>query len=384
MGSRSKLFLLVLLTPFFLWMQVETSHGTTPNDTIYTSGNICGECHAQIHGRWKNSMHALSVRDPIFDNAYNEAYRASAGKAKFLCLKCHSPTTYMTGDYDLKLQISMEGITCDFCHTTKSVDLNSEVFPYVSEPGDVKRGPLRLGEDEVQAHQTEFSPLHTSSSFCAGCHEYTNSEGTPILSTYSEWLASPYAEKGVQCQNCHMPLTQGPSLQKGKSPANRPINEHNLAGGHSIEQLKKAVKIQIVRAEREGEFLNVSVKITNVGSGHMVPTGLPTRKLVLRVEVKTADGEVLSRESKTYQKVLVNGEGKVISRDSEIWYAKKVLYDNRLLPLLEERSEEFTFQLPQKVDFYFVSATISYLYEPLILQKQKMELIMDSESMEIR
>ena len=56
-----------------------------------------------------------------------------------------------------------------------------------------------------------------SSRVCAACHEDhadprdTNDDfretyvGPPSQTTYSEWAASDFATKGVQCQDCHMP-----------------------------------------------------------------------------------------------------------------------------------------------------------------------------------
>ena len=385
MKTKTIIIFLIFLSPIYLANLIAISYSAASKESIYTSGHLCGECHVQIYNRWKNSLHAFSVQDPIFDSAYTKAYRASGGKAKYLCLRCHAPTTYKTEDYDLNLAISREGVTCDFCHTVKSIDLSSKGFPYKLEVGDIKRGPLHLKKGEPQVHQAEYSKLHLESSFCAGCHEYTNDSGVPILSTYSEWLASPYAAKGIQCQNCHMPVTlEGSSGTKDRPSGKRRINEHNLAGGHSVEQLRKAVKLEIEKIKRDGKLLDVVVKVTNVGSGHMVPTGLPTRKLVLKVEVKTADGKTIAQASKVYQKILTDGNGRVITEDSLIWYSKKVVYDNRLIPLLGGRSEEFSFNLPRKRGSYYITTSISYLYEPSISQKQKMEMVMDSQTVEVK
>ncbi len=383
MGAK-KIILLASLLAMAYTLSPGARVYASSEGSIYTSSRVCGECHKEIYKRWKNSMHAFSLQDPIFDSAYTEAYRNTKGESRYLCLKCHVPTTNVTGDYDLKLQISSEGITCDFCHSVKRVNLESVGFPYTQEVSNVKRGPIPLKKDAADGHEVEYSELHTTSAFCAGCHQYTNPNGVLVLGTYNEWLASPYSDKGIQCQDCHMPLIpEQKSAVKGSSSSARRINEHNLAGGHSIKQLKKAIKLDIAEINKDGNLLNVAVKIANVGSGHMVPTGLPTRKLILKVEVKTADGRMVSNARKVYQKVLVDEKGEVITRDSQVWYAKKVLYDNRLIPLLEHRKEEFTFLLPKGGASYLVNASVSYLYEPTIPQKQKMELVMDSVSQEV-
>lgn len=48
--------------------------------------------------------------------------------------------------------------------------------------------------------------LPSGSQFCAPCHSLSF-WGTPIYQSFDEWLKSPYAAEGVQCQNCHMAPT---------------------------------------------------------------------------------------------------------------------------------------------------------------------------------
>ncbi len=36
----------------------------------YTSSEVCAKCHEDIYRTWKNSLHALSLSDPVFDAAY--------------------------------------------------------------------------------------------------------------------------------------------------------------------------------------------------------------------------------------------------------------------------------------------------------------------------
>ena len=56
------------------------------NEAEYTSSLVCGKCHEAIYSKWKNSMHAQSISDPIFDLAFMQAVKESGEEAKKLCL----------------------------------------------------------------------------------------------------------------------------------------------------------------------------------------------------------------------------------------------------------------------------------------------------------
>ena len=65
----------------------------------FISSNICGKCHVDIFKYWKNSMHSLSYQDPIFMNAYKQAFFDTDGKAKEFCLRCHAPISYYSKNF---------------------------------------------------------------------------------------------------------------------------------------------------------------------------------------------------------------------------------------------------------------------------------------------
>jgi hypothetical protein len=81
---------------------------------------------------------------------------------------------------------------------------------------------------------------------CAPCHEYRNSLGFAVLSTYSEWKASPHAKAGKQCQTCHMSRVAGdvvdPKVQRSTLAK---INLHQMPGSHSIDAGKLNVKMEV-------------------------------------------------------------------------------------------------------------------------------------------
>ncbi len=324
-------------------------------------------------------MHSMSIEDPIFKASYMESYFNTAGESKFNCLRCHAPMTLVNKDYDLKQEITREGVSCDFCHSVKKVDLNNKENPFELDIGEIKRGPL--SDVDSPAHKTAPSSLFKSSELCAGCHEYINDIGVTILGTYSEWKTSSYAEKGIHCQNCHMPLIPGQIVRpKIKITKEKQINLHAISASHSTEQLRKALKVEIKKINVEGDIIEVVVGVTNIGSGHSVPTGVPSRKLILLVELRTPN-EYFS-QYRTYQKIMLDESGEVIQKEWEVFLnSAKVSFDNRIRPG-ETRTERFAFATPRNKKIT-ISARIEYLYKTRVLSPTEMRVKMAEDTRKI-
>jgi len=336
----------------------------------------CGECHQEIFAMWQRGMHSMAVSNPIFDASYTQAYRYSAGKAKEICLRCHAPVAVHTGDLEMLKPISREGVSCDYCHSAVSVQLEKRDRTIQIVLDGVKRGPLR--DATSPAHKVANSPLHLSSDFCAGCHEYVNSNGVPVLSTYSEWKASQQAAAGVTCQKCHMPLTPGETVPPALASSRGNINRHDISGGHSIERVKKAARVRILQVERKApDTVEIKVEVANIGSGHSIPTGMPTRKLILEVVLFAGDREV-GHFKREYQRKLLGKQGELIFEDYKaILDARSVMQDNRLRPgeVRVERFEAFG----QAKGPLRAEATLHYRYEPKIMISQEMAIEMASD-----
>lgn len=350
-------------------------------DTVLEPGVLnpsarCGQCHQQIYETWERSLHAQSAMDPIFQASYMQAYLETAGKAREICLRCHAPAAVLSGDLEMRQPLSREGIPCDFCHSVVSVDLKRRDQPFRLMLDGVKRGPL---PDAVSpAHKVAKSELHKSAEFCAGCHEYVNPAGVPILSTYSEWKASWQAKIGKTCQDCHMPSSPGQTVRPELGVYRSEINLHDVSGGHSSDQVRKAATVKIVKLEREEPTLAaVEVEVANVGSGHFVPTGMPTRRLVLEVTLYFGAHESRHLERR-YERVLVDSQGQRIVHDHRaILQATTIREDSRLRPG-ERRLERFTVAVPEKGDLR-AEAQLRYVYEPELLLRHPMTIDMGSD-----
>ncbi|OGQ28765.1 MAG: hypothetical protein A3F89_03855 [Deltaproteobacteria bacterium RIFCSPLOWO2_12_FULL_50_11] len=343
----------------------------------FTSSKVCAHCHKNIFNTWQNSLHSSSLTDPIFRASYLEAYHETQGRASQVCMPCHAPLVNVNKDFDLLKDITREGVSCDFCHSVKDVQLSaSGPNKFVLEPGLVKRASIV--NTSSPSHQVAFSKLHKSALLCAGCHEYKNSLGAPVFTTYSEWKASSYAKDDKPCQSCHMEVQEGSTVAPGVSPtAQTTFNVHTIAGGHSVEQLKKSVEVEIAEVRRVGDKMSARVIVTNVGAGHMVPTGIPTRRLLLKLTAK-GQNAVLYETERVYEKVLVDKDGRVLTKDWEIMlHSKKVIKDTRLKPN-EPRAEIFNLNLPKNSDPVVVSASLFYDYRPQVVEETPMSMELKS------
>ncbi len=101
--------------------EVIAGHGY--GNTLFGSADKkCQHCHNDLYDTWKTSMHAKSWSDPIFQSKYQDFLRLQTskigsvhpisgetytegmvGKAGQVCIKCHAPAAYYSGDYEIRM-----------------------------------------------------------------------------------------------------------------------------------------------------------------------------------------------------------------------------------------------------------------------------------------
>lgn len=311
----------------------------------------------------------MAATEPAFEGAFLRAYRTTEGKAARLCLGCHAPNATLAGDLALHQASSRDGVGCEACHRVGGVDLDAPGRALQIEKGRVERGPRPPGQAPGSPHGVVESRLHTQALLCAGCHQYRNPSGVAVLNTYEEWKGGPAAEVGKACQACHMPSIEGTAVQGSKATE---FFSHEAAGGHFASQLEKAVRVTLAPVEIRGDRGVVEAKVENFGSGHRVPTGIPSRRLILEFEARTPRSTVY-REQRLYERVLADATGGVIDQDERFFLeAARELRDTRLKPG-EVRKETFEFPIlkPGPME---VEAKLIYLYRPRILEPVEMRV----------
>lgn len=295
-----------------------------PPGLANVSAQGCNACHYQAHDDWSRSGHRAAWVSPPF-----RAAMKATGESP-LCLSCHLPLTvqqprlveeYRGGPlteaktrentaWDPTLQ--QEGVTCAACHVRDGVVISTRPAPKAPHPVAVSE---ELGRSET----------------CATCHQLTwQGADKPFYDTYGEWSRSKWAEAGVRCQDCHMPL-QGGLVVAGRYEA-QASHRFTAEAGRGLSVLLKAQPGGAVR----GKPFKGTLTLQNTGAGHAIPTGTPFQ--ALRVEV-----------------TLYDEKGKVVGAPFRHDLRREVmsappyttLSDNRL-QAGEERVVEVVIDLPQK------------------------------------
>lgn len=241
----------------------------------------CGSCHEDHFDEWSGSPHGMSTRSPVFRAMLPDVERAWGAAARSQCEGCHAPE-----------HSPDEGIGCLTCHA--AVGNHAERDGKLAVDPAV---PLAGGDAAPSvAHRTRASDFLASPSLCGTCHELTG----PVLAvepTLSEYLASPQAQQGITCADCHMPEEGEAALTNDPEGPLRPRRSHRFVGfdppwGASPEEaaasaertralLAAALELEVTRVEG-----GVEVVVRNRGAGHAVPTGAAfLRDLWVDVEI---------------------------------------------------------------------------------------------------
>ena len=349
----------------------------------FAASKTCRACHNDIFELWKHSLHAQSFSDPPFQAAYMQLMLEEGRDSTRMCLSCHAPAAYLSGGDEANTSLATEGVSCSFCHAVSSVNAGNagslETY-YNLDTSGVAYGPYPPAD---WGHEVRFSELHRRSELCAGCHEFANANGVMLLETYSEWKASEYPQNEVHCQNCHMPIMYDLQIVDHGNDPSRFVTAHEFRGGHSRINLEHAVALE-TSVTRTGSALSVEVTVTNSESGHKLPTGIPIRKLVLTVAMRTPQGAEIASGRKVYRKVLCDKYGAVIENVADMFAAATRVYaDNRIAPK-ESRIERFNFEIPERTPRYIIEAVLNYEYNRPVLTEESVSIQMAKNTVDSR
>lgn len=206
--------------------------GTQQGDLIDTilSYSSCAFCHAGYSAdapagqtpyhepaRWQGSMHAHSVRDPLFGVARQIAQQDAGQAAETFCFRCHAPRAWEAGRANnpddptegLFASDIAEGINCNTCHRMVDPVYAPGVSPaddeaiinmlasvptefgnanIVYDPVDVRRGPFDFPQPGFEPpHDWLYSPFHQEADLCGSCHDVSN----PALSRVGGMTPAP-------------------------------------------------------------------------------------------------------------------------------------------------------------------------------------------------
>lgn len=233
---------------------------TTPR---FSSNNDCRDCHLEIFEEWLSDQHAQAW--------FNEPLLPQDPK-RTECNNCHAPLPVLeTGVLELpKIRGDRfeEGVGCIECHWNV----------------DHVEGP-RPASDAACAPR--FNPLFSKSEICASCHAPHG--------TLDEWRETHWAQQGDQCQECHMPWVDAPSVTGGPPRRRR---SHAMRSQRDPEMLREAVRMEVSLSQQV-----LQVELENHGAAHNVPGEIFNREMFLMTVWRDAEGEEVGRHRESFKTV---------------------------------------------------------------------------------
>ena len=291
----------------------------------------CSSCHMAYYNEWLSDKHSMSQNNPFFLEIYKQ-FKQDHPDKNGNCALCHNPEAALDrkdapmgrlNDINLSeiKSKNTNGISCDFCHKIESVDQNplkkgvaglKIVRPCKGFP-DIRFGPLkdpvqpqeRIGVSGYRSigagEELKYNSLYKTSLSCAKCHDGSHGN-VQIYSTFTVWLNSPAANKGVQCQSCHMAprkstnsIVDNPDVKHKERPYYQ-IHNHRFLTENPHEFRKKYVNLHVEvglkpTSTNDHKTLIVTCKVENNNFGHSFPTGSPMRNAILVLDVKCKDSK---------------------------------------------------------------------------------------------
>ena len=377
---------------------LNTNTGKLVKPSDFEDPEICSGCHVDIYKQWKGSMHSNAFIDPVFQALWKIGEKETGGFTKQLCGGCHAGVGVVSDDITFKdgefkaSDIVKEGVHCDVCHTAKQCSFletpthEPQNASIVLAPGGVKRGPYK--DSESPHHETAYSELHTKSIFCANCHQVFHPVSNfHIERTYDEWKYSVYAQNSIQCQDCHMmpvekAIETARTLKRPQNPGQPCIMgpkrdnmfTHEFVGanftvpallgyknhaGIAEKRLKSAAELDINAPESfyTGRVAKFSLKVTNVGAGHNLPTSLTeVRQMWLDIRVTDASGKEVFSSGRLDDKGNIEKSARIFNAYAvdknghhtvKPWEIVRFEY-NKTIPPKGSATESFSFLVPKK------------------------------------
>jgi cytochrome c551/c552 len=347
--------------PFFPG-ELATADKKMGNPKAIPSSSECVKCHKKEFEEWVPSLHSISGRDLVYDNSIEanvqiKKHHHGRELSRF-CDSCHNPIEVAMGKNNPIVSVEpsdvqTEGLACIFCHTATHADAelgNGAITFDLNKAYDNLSGSAILASPKDHARafgSAKTNELLKSAEFCGACHNERyyppitpSNKVLKAQSTYDEWKDSWYAKNDVTCQDCHMnyePIKFIKNLQDGIVEKPEKYS-HNFWGGNHVLQdtslkekllflrggvlpgvdvkeyfrlidkqkpitekfLKAAAKVEVLSYEPKDGFLEVKVKVSNVGAGHNLPTGVVDQKhMWLELKVIDSNGNVVYDNGKS-------------------------------------------------------------------------------------
>ena len=257
-----------------------------PSGLTSLSARECGACHQDAYREWASSIHARAWTDPYFQVDFE------FDRSQQTCLNCHTPLRDQQANLVLGFQdrekfqpilapnesfdetLRDEGVTCAVCHVRDGVII----------------GPFG---DTAAPHATRRDrDMQDGIGVCRKCHVATGRRWDtfyriPPCGTVAEIMEG--GESSPDCKSCHMPATERPLVAGGTTRSSR---MHLFRGGHDRETVRRAIAVDVEMRNTGRGRRAATVRLTNTGADHDLPTGTPDRHLTVEFRLKGEGGRV--------------------------------------------------------------------------------------------
>jgi len=214
----------------------EPATDEAPRDDANLHDAACMRCHVEAARSWEGSAHHSAFTNEIFQAEW-------APRRQAACVRCHAPLADAEAPQG---DATLNGISCAVCHVREGSVLASHASPDAPHPITV--------DDTL-----------STSTACAGCHDFTFASVAPtpyakaemLQGTMREW--HEVQERGT-CQHCHM--AEG---------------SHAMPGARDATLLSHALHVEALAHVVHGHT-EVTLTLTSL-AGHAVPTGDMFRRL---------------------------------------------------------------------------------------------------------
>ena len=334
-------------------------------------------CHSELQNQWADSMHAQSLDDPFYKMQTAQVEQDAGKDVVKFCDTCHAPAAVMSGNMkNVEANDALNGITCTVCHQV--------VAQTAKDPGNASLAYPKGGPDGVlhaqimdpkAAHQASGIKVYNSSEYCGACHNVSHpANGLKLETTYDEWKESSFAKAGTTCQNCHMASNASfKAPVEGQAAMGAPTRKDifsmtfvgaNVAQGNaelSSALLKKAAKVEISLPSDivpAGQEQVATVRVTNTGAGHSIPTGLTeVRNMWLVINAVDAKGNKTEIGRTEFGTKLTDDKGKEVG--AKFWLGAKKKSDVRI-KAGETFTQEVKVAMPADAQQQTVVAELNY------------------------
>lgn len=248
------------------------------------SNATCAGCHEQADD-FERSAHASAATSPVFVALLPRVEATWGALARDRCVGCHAPShvpaVELAGE-------TIEGLACVSCHAAVG-NRGSFDGRLVIDLGAPLDGPF-ADPEETPAHTAENRGFISDAQSCLTCHDLRGPE-LFVEPTGMEHAEAVALLDAPSCASCHMPAMEEGPIAEGAS-LDRPRRSHRVIGPtppRDGDLERYAADLRSLFAGRvtlevidDGDAL--IVRLSNVGMGHALPTGV-TFLRELRVEL---------------------------------------------------------------------------------------------------